>query len=92
MALALLLIITLLFLVIPFNNLRNDDDDEKDEKLFEDYVDRFNKSYRRNLTEYSKRYKHFRVSFFTRTLILGNPTPLHGNPYKGSNGALQLSL
>lgn len=57
---AAILAISLCFLVIPIRV--GPDHTTEDIKLFENYVVRYNKSYRSNPTEYTDRFKHFQKS------------------------------
>ncbi|KAI4482939.1 hypothetical protein M0802_013580 [Mischocyttarus mexicanus] len=55
-----ILVVSLCFLAIPIRI--GPDDNAEDIKLFKNYVLRYNKSYRSNLTEYSDRFKRFQRS------------------------------
>ncbi|XP_043492580.1 cathepsin O-like [Polistes fuscatus] len=57
---ATILIVSLCFLVIPIRV--GPDNNGEDMKLFENYVVRYNKTYRKNPTEYSDRFKRFQRS------------------------------
>ncbi|XP_015190710.1 PREDICTED: cathepsin O-like [Polistes dominula] len=55
-----ILVVSLCFLAIPIRV--GPDNNDKDMKLFENYVARYNKSYRKNPTEYSNRFQRFQRS------------------------------
>lgn len=54
-----ILVVSLCFLAIP---IKVDPDNNEDIKLFQNYVIRYNKSYRNNPSEYEERFKRFQVS------------------------------
>ncbi|XP_006622333.2 cathepsin O-like [Apis dorsata] len=54
-----ILVVSLCFLAIP---IKVDPDNNEDIKLFQNYVVRYNKSYRNNPSEYEERFKHFQRS------------------------------
>lgn len=54
-----ILVVTLCFLAIPIRV--GPDNNSEDIKLFENYVAKYNKSYKNNPTEYSDRFERFQV-------------------------------
>lgn len=54
-----ILVVSLCFLAIP---IKVDPDNNEDIKLFQNYVVRYNKSYRNDPSEYEERFKRFQVS------------------------------
>lgn len=59
-------LVALCFLVIP---IRIDDNELQKKELFRGYLDRFNKTYEGNETEYMKHYNNFKVWGYVRSTV-----------------------